>query len=119
MQSLPAASTDAGSAQEPPRPQAVVLYAEFTATGGNADTVAALLGGYRADVRAEPGNVLFEACRRDEDPDRFFVFEVYRDREAFQAHLGAPAGRAFNEALVPLIVEDASELSFLRPVAAS
>ena len=42
--------------------------------------------------KAEEGNIVFEAHRLVDDPDRFFVYEVYRDEDAFQAHLHAPAG---------------------------
>ncbi|MCC2030470.1 antibiotic biosynthesis monooxygenase [Microbacterium sp. YMB-B2] len=97
----------------------VVLSAEFTALPAAADEVDALIQEYAQTVRAEPGNERFEVYRRAEDPDRFVVFEVYRDREAFDAHLGAEAGRAFNAALVPRIVEPQSVLSFLTPTGRS
>jgi quinol monooxygenase YgiN len=97
----------------------VVLYAEFTARKGAAEQVAALVRDYAAAVRQEPGNVVFDGYRRHEASDRFFIFEVYRDRSAFDAHLAAPYGSPFNAALGPLIVEDASELSFLRRVEAT
>ncbi|WP_223587322.1 putative quinol monooxygenase [Microbacterium sp. OVT16B] len=97
----------------------VVLSAEFTALPAAADEVDALIQEYAQTVRAEPGNERFEVYRRAEDPDRFVVFEVYRDREAFDAHLGAEAGRAFNAALVPRIVEPQSVLSFLTPIGRS
>lgn len=97
----------------------VVLSAEFTALPAAADEVDALIQEYAATVRAEPGNERFEVYRRAEDPDRFVVFEVYRDGEAFDAHLTAEAGRAFNAALVPRIVEPQSVLSFLTPTGRS
>lgn len=94
--------------------ESVALYATFTARPGQADTIAGLLEGYAADVRSEPGNRTFEASRLREEPDRFFVYEVYADEAAFAAHLGAPYGATFNAALGPLITEPASELTFLR-----
>lgn len=95
---------------------AVVLYAEFTARAGAAPTVDGLLRDFAQVVRAEPGNVTFDVYRRAEAPDRFFVFEIYVNRAAFDQHLAAPAGRQFNDALGPLIVQSGSQLSFLRPV---
>lgn len=95
----------------------VVLYAEFTAKPGAGDEAEDLLRGFAKIVRAEPGNVVFDAYRRAESPDRFFVFEIYRDRAAFEEHLAASSGRVFNDALGELIVEAGSELSFLRPAA--
>ena len=99
--------------------QQVVLSAEFTAERDSADRAEALLRDYAETVRAEPGNVVFDVYRRDEQPDRFFVFEIYRDRAAFETHLAGTAGREFNAALSPRIVEDGSELNFLRAVVAA
>ena len=94
----------------------VVLYAEFTAKpGAAADDVEKLLRGFAETVRAEPGNVVFDVYRRVESPTQFFVFEIYRDRAAFEDHLAADTGRDFNDALVDLIVEEGSRLSFLVP----
>lgn len=97
--------------------QPVVLYAEFTAREGQAGRVEELLTDLVADVRREPGNVVFDAYRVKEDEDRFFVFEVYRDAAAFEAHVGAAYGGPFNRSLRELIVEDGSQLTFLTPAA--
>ncbi|MDM4762031.1 putative quinol monooxygenase [Galbitalea sp. SE-J8] len=93
-----------------------VLYAEFTAADGIGDTVAALLAGFAERVRAEPGNVAFEPFRVEGATERFFVYEVYRDEAAFQEHITADYGAVFNAALEPLIVEDASQLTWLTAV---
>lgn len=69
-----------------------ILHAIFTARPEQGDNVAALLRDFAEVVRAEEGNVVFDATRLVDDPDRFFVYEVYRDEAAFQAHLAAPAG---------------------------
>ncbi len=92
----------------------VILYATFTASAGNAAAVAVLLSCYAATVRKEPGNVLFEASWKADEPESFFVYEEYADDAAFQAHLNAPYGAPFNVALAPLIVESQSRLTFLR-----
>ena len=97
----------------------VRLYAEFTAVPGAADEVEPLIQAYAQVVRAEPGNVVFDVYRRIEAPERFFVFEAYRDRDAFNAHLSAEASTVFNAKLAPRIVEPHSMLSFLTPVAGS
>ena len=93
-----------------------ILHAVFTARPDKGDEVAALLRDFAAVVRAEEGNVVFDATRLVDDPDRFFVYEVYRDEAAFQAHISAPAGVPFNEALQQLIVEPTSVLTFLRRI---
>lgn len=92
----------------------VALYAEFTAKPGRRAEVAALLATLTDRVRAEPGNVRFDAFCRADDPDAFFVYEVYRDASAFATHLGAPHGAVFNTALRDLIVGDGSTLTHLR-----
>lgn len=93
-----------------------ILHATFTARPGAADKVAALLRDFCSEVRAEEGNVVFDASRLSDDPDRFFVYEVYRDDAAFQAHLSSPAGVPFNAELQELIVEPTSQLTFLQRI---
>ncbi|OUM43996.1 putative quinol monooxygenase [Arthrobacter sedimenti] len=95
---------------------AVALYAEFTAKEGKADEVEALLLDLTTKVRAEPGNIVFDPHRRQEAPDDFFVYEIYRDDQAFQAHITADYGRVFNEALTDLIIGDGSQLTWLSPL---
>ncbi|MFH8253100.1 putative quinol monooxygenase [Microbacterium sp. B2969] len=105
--------------QEPAMTQEipVVLYARFTAQDGCADEVENLLRDLVANVRNEPGNIVFDAYREKDHDHRFFVFEVYRDLESFEAHLTAPYGGPFNRALRNLIVEHGSRLTFLNRTA--
>ena len=95
----------------------VVLYAEFTARPERLADVVRLITQLAEDVRGEPGNLEFTVYQRAEDPCRFFVFERYADRAAFEAHLAAPYGATFNAALGDLIVESGSQLSFLHTTA--
>lgn len=94
----------------------VILYATFTATPGNAATVADLLRDFAATVRQETGNVVFDATQQADNPDSFFVYEEYVSEEAFQQHIMAPYGGPFNEALTALIVEPSSQLTFLHRI---
>ncbi|MER7928614.1 antibiotic biosynthesis monooxygenase family protein [Streptomyces sp. NPDC096057] len=89
------------------------LYAEFTAREGAQDDVARLLGDYARKVREEDGNLAFDVYTKASDPRAFWIFEVYRDEDAFRTHVKAPYGAPFNAALAPLIEEDASVLTFL------
>jgi quinol monooxygenase YgiN len=93
------------------------LLAEFTAREGAQDEVARLIGEYALKVREEEGNVVFDVYTKEAAPRAFWIFEVYRDQAAFEAHLNAAYGGPFNAALVPLIEEDASVLTFLTPLA--
>ena len=92
------------------------LYAEFTARPGNEEAVRALVAGLTVDVRAEPGNLAFAAHTLVDNPRHWFVYEEYVDDAAFQAHITAPYGAVFNAALVQLIEEDASQLTWLTPL---
>lgn len=92
------------------------LLAEFTAREGAEDEVARLILEYAKKVREEEGNLAFDVYTKASNPRAYWIFEVYRDEDAFQAHLRAPYGGPFNTALAPLIEEDASVLTFLSPV---
>jgi quinol monooxygenase YgiN len=67
-------------------------------------------------VRREPGNIAFDCYQRQDEPHRFVVYEIYRDRAAFEAHIGAEYGAVFNARLQELIVEPNSILTFLKPM---
>ncbi|MGI5499649.1 putative quinol monooxygenase [Lentzea sp. CA-135723] len=43
----------------------------------------------------EPGSLRFEVIADEENPDLFYLNEVYADVEAFQAHAGGPYFGAF------------------------
>ncbi|MFF9817754.1 putative quinol monooxygenase [Streptomyces sp. NPDC014006] len=93
------------------------LLAEFTAREGAEDEVARLILEYARKVREEDGNLAFDVYTKASSPRSYWIFETYRDEDAFQAHLTAPYGAPFNTELAPLIEEDASVLTFLDPVA--
>jgi quinol monooxygenase YgiN len=90
-----------------------ILYAEFTALPGNEERVADLVRGLSARVRTEPGNLVFAASQKRDDPAQFFVYEEYSDADAFRAHITAEYGATFNKALIELIEGDGSALTWL------
>ncbi|MER5572682.1 putative quinol monooxygenase [Streptomyces massasporeus] len=92
------------------------LLAEFTAREGAEDEVARMILEYAEKVRQEEGNLTFDVYTKEANPRAYWIFEAYRDEDAFQAHLKAPYGGPFNAALAPLIEEDASVLTFLDAV---
>ena len=96
----------------------VVLIAEFTALPGNEEVVADLLAGLAEKVRREAGNVVFDCYRSAKNTAKFVVYEVYRDQAAFETHISADYGAAFNARLQELIVEPHSILTFLKPLKA-
>lgn len=92
------------------------LYAEFTVVPGAEDRVAELTREFAARVRQEPGNLVFTPFTLAADPRRYFVYEVYADDAAFDAHIAADYGLSFNAALVDLVEGGASHLTWLTPL---
>lgn len=99
-----------------PAAGAISLLAEFTARPGQGDAVAQLLAGLADSVRVEPGNMVFDCYRRLENREKFVVYEIYRDKAAFETHIAADYGAVFNARLRELIVEPNSVLTFLTPL---
>jgi quinol monooxygenase YgiN len=93
------------------------LYAEFTVKEGSETRVAEMMTTLTEHVRKEPGNVMFLPYTRETNPREYFVFEVYKDEQAFQEHIGAEYGREFNAELAEHIEGDGSELTWLKPLA--
>lgn len=91
------------------------LYAEFTAKAGAEEQLARNVATLTQAVRAEPGNLSFVPYTLQGDPGRWFVYEVYEDDAAFQAHITAPHSDVFNAALPDLIEGDGSVLTWLTP----
>ncbi len=56
-----------------------------------------------ASVRDEPGCRQFDVCQDPEAPDHIFLYEIYDDRAAFEAHLAAPHFRTFDAASADMI----------------
>jgi quinol monooxygenase YgiN len=57
---------------------------------------AAMVDNARASREREPGCRQFDVCADSADPARVFLYEVYDDRAAFDAHLASPHFRAFD-----------------------
>lgn len=91
------------------------LYAEFHVIPGHEARVRDLVRQLSDDVRAEPGNITFEAFTLESDPCHYFVFEMYDDDAAFAAHLSQEHGRIFNAELTDLVVGGSSTLTWLTP----
>jgi autoinducer 2-degrading protein len=66
-----------------------VIAATYVANDGEADGVAGALKSMTPLTRQEPGCRSYQAHQSLEDPNTFFIFEVYDDEHAFQAHAAA------------------------------
>lgn len=52
--------------------------------------VAEMLADARGSVRDEPGCVRFDVIQDEKEPNRIYLYEVYKDRAAFDYHLTTP-----------------------------
>jgi quinol monooxygenase YgiN len=50
----------------------------------------ASFGDAQGSVRDEPGCFRFDILKDPQDPNRFYLYEVYRDNAALEAHQNAP-----------------------------
>jgi autoinducer 2-degrading protein len=60
--------------------------------------VEALLDDARGSVNNEPGCLRFDVVQDGADPNRIWLYEVYKDEAAFQSHLQAPYFAKFQDA---------------------
>lgn len=54
----------------------------------------------------EEGNFQFSCVQDNEDPDKFFLFEVYRDEAALEAHRNMPHFRKYRDATATIYESD-------------
>ncbi|MDV3443510.1 putative quinol monooxygenase [Pseudomonas otitidis] len=57
-----------------------------------------------SSVRDEPGCLVFDVLRDRSDPDRVWLYEVYTDEAAFEAHMRTPHFLASRPLVEPLIL---------------
>lgn len=57
-----------------------------------------------ASVRDEPGCLVFDVLRDRSDPERVWLYEVYIDEAAFEAHMRTPHFLASRPLVEPLIL---------------
>ena len=61
----------------------------------------ASVGDAQGSTRDEPGCFRFDMHQDPEVPARFYLYEVYRDEDAFRAHLEAPHFIRWRDAVRP------------------
>ncbi len=99
------------------RDEALVVLAEFKVRPGRMAEFLPLIEQHARNTRAhEPGCLQFDVVRDGSDPDRAFVYEVYVDEAAFEAHKAAPYLAWYRERAEPLLLE--RKVSVHRRVAA-
>ncbi len=79
-----------------------VITVEFEVEPQHAtEFCAAVVDNARRSRSSEPGCRQFDVCVAPDDPGRFFLYEVYDDRAAFDVHLATPHFRAFDPMVAP------------------
>ncbi len=66
-----------------------VVAVRWVAKPGKADEVARALDQLRAASANEPGLLEYRVHRDTDDPNAFFLFEVYEDAAAYDQHLAS------------------------------
>jgi quinol monooxygenase YgiN len=94
----------------------VAMLARIRAREGRGKELIAAFQPLLDQVENEPGTVLYLMNRSKDDPDVFWVSELYTDDDAFAAHSGSEAMANAAQTLGPLIAE--SELVLGEPVLA-
>ena len=57
------------------------------------------------NTTGEPGNLRFDVLQQADDPNRFVLYEVYRDEAAVKAHKETPHYARWAEAVAPWMAE--------------
>lgn len=71
-----------------------VVAAQYYAREGKDDEIAAILQMMIPISSAEPGCALYTVNRSVEDPRKFLLYEQYRDRSGYEAHMATDAFKA-------------------------
>ncbi|MGB7206807.1 MAG: putative quinol monooxygenase [Anderseniella sp.] len=81
---------------------AVVVTFEIR-TGMINEFMPVMLENARASLRDEPDCHQFDVCTDEKQPDSVFLYELYSDLAAFEAHQLTPHFHQFNKAGGPMI----------------
>ena len=68
----------------------IVLAVTWMAKSGHEDEVAQIFSKLQTASRKEPGCLMYIVHRHKTDPQRFFLYEQYRDDAAREAHRQSP-----------------------------
>ncbi len=94
----------------------VVISAILRTTEGKADEFIQEFKKLAPQVHKDPGAITYALHRSAKDPNKFFVYEKYQDRDAVTYHGSTPHFKAFNKAVAPMMAARA-EIEFYEEVA--
>lgn len=91
-------------------PGRFVITVDFELRPGTRDRFLTLVrANAEASVRDEPGCRRFDVLTPFSEADRIALYEIYDDREAFEAHKQMPHFLVFRDAAEPLIARQTVE----------
>lgn len=61
----------------------------------------------------EPGNLRFDVLQQIDDPDRFILYEVYRDEAGMKAHKETPHYARWAETVAPWMAEPRKGIKYV------
>lgn len=99
------------------------MYSLFIKTrvkpGSAEDFLLAIKANAAASVASEPGCLVFDVSQDRVDPDVIYLYEIYRDDDAYEAHTQTAHFRDSRPLVEPLILEQEcfeSDVIALNPV---
>lgn len=95
----------------------IAMVAKLVAVEGKAEALGEVLGRLVTAAQQEPGTELYVLSQDLGRPEAWFVFEVYTDQAALDAHGSSPTMAEVFGALDGMLAE-APELTLVGPVAA-
>ncbi|WP_369989624.1 putative quinol monooxygenase [Pseudomonas xanthosomatis] len=82
------------------------LFIKTRVKPGSADAfLTAIQANAAASVATEPGCLVFDVSQDREDPDVIYLYEIYQDDAAYEAHTHTAHFRDSRPLVEPLIVE--------------
>lgn len=96
----------------------LLLLAELTAKPPCAGQVESILRNLVEITRDEPGSIVYALHQSEDDSHRFMLYELYKNRDACNAHLARRAVKEALEQVQPLLAAP-PEIQFYKVVSAA
>lgn len=91
------------SAQQANTKDEIYVVNHVDVTGDHAEEASKLLQQYAADTRKDPGALRVEAAVQLSRPNHFVVIEVWKNKQAYDAHIDAAHTKQFREKVQPML----------------
>jgi quinol monooxygenase YgiN len=93
----------------------IAVVARLQANEGQRDALAAALQAALNTAAAEPGTVYYILHEDSTDADGLWMYEMYADQAALEAHSSSGGYKALGPAIRPFLAAR-PELTFLKPI---